>query len=356
MDNNFKRTIKFEKGKSFSITNIIKELNIKEYRIIGNRRMSFSSPASIWEGEENSIVFCTNKTSIGTKSKKIKDPVMLINESDASVVIAQKDIDIEKLFSENKTIILVDDPKRIYIEILNHCFPQKINRGKIHPSADIHHKAQIHSSVYIGPNCVIGQCDIGADSIIHANTVIDDNVIIGKKVIIHPGCVIGYGGFLFIRDELGHLNKFPHYGGVIIEDNVEILTLTNIERGTLGNTIIGSGTKIDNLCQIGHNVVIGKNCGITGCTIIGGSTKIGDNSWIAPNASIMDGIFIGEKVLIGLGAVVTKDVPNNTVMVGNPAMPLALFKKSHQFLKTISMEADDCQDESNQSNSNNHHQ
>jgi UDP-3-O-[3-hydroxymyristoyl] glucosamine N-acyltransferase len=147
-------------------------------------------------------------------------------------------------------------------------------------------------------------------------------IILGKNTFIGENCSIGNDGFGYIQDENKKWIKFPHYGDVVIGDDVEIGNNVCIDRGTLSNTIIGNGVKIDNLVHIAHNVEIGENTLIIAQTMIGGSSKIGKDCWISPSTSIKNGINIGDNVLIGMGAVVLKDVENNKVMVGNPAKEL----------------------------------
>jgi UDP-3-O-[3-hydroxymyristoyl] glucosamine N-acyltransferase len=132
-------------------------------------------------------------------------------------------------------------------------------------------------------------------------------------------CVIGGDGFGFWRMKSGELRKFPQIGGIVIEDNVEIHNHVSIDRGALGDTVIGEGTKIDNFVHVAHNVTIGKNCAIVAHAMIGGSVVIGDESWIGPSASILNGVKIGKNCVIGMGAVVVKDVPDDTIVKGNPA-------------------------------------
>ena len=134
-----------------------------------------------------------------------------------------------------------------------------------------------------------------------------------------PNTTIGGTGFGYEKNTDGEFELFPHIGGVRIEKNVDIGANTCIDRGTLGNTIIGAGSKIDNLVHIAHNVKIGRNCAIIAHSMIGGSTVINDNCWVAPSACVRDGISIGSNSIIGLGSVVVKPIPDNEVWAGNPA-------------------------------------
>lgn len=130
---------------------------------------------------------------------------------------------------------------------------------------------------------------------------------------------IGGDGFGYAREEDGALIKIPHAGNVVIEENVEIGSNTCIDRAVVGSTVIGAGTKIDNLVHIAHGVKIGKNCLIAAGAVIGGSCEIGDNCNIWVHASIKNKVKIGNGVTVGMGAVVLKDVPDGATVVGNPA-------------------------------------
>ena len=145
------------------------------------------------------------------------------------------------------------------------------------------------------------------------------DIIKGKNVIIGENCSIGNDGFQYIENPEGRLVKFPHFGNVIIEDDVEIGNNTCIDRGALSNTIIRKGVKIDNLVHIAHNVDIGENTMVVAQSMVAGSVKIGKNCWISPSSCIKNKIIIGDNVLIGMGAVVIRDVESNSVMIGNPA-------------------------------------
>jgi len=192
------------------------------------------------------------------------------------------------------------------------------------PSAEqrIHTNAIIHPTVKLAPGVVIGSgVTIGENAVIGPNTAIA-NAVIHEDVFIGANCSIGLSGFGYEKDETGVYWRFPHTGGVVIEKNVEIGSNTCIDRGSIGNTIIGTGVKIDNLVHVAHNVVIGPNALIIANTMIGGSTEIGEGAWVAPSVSLMNQIRVGEASVLGMGAVVLKDVEPGAVMVGNPAKPL----------------------------------
>lgn len=141
----------------------------------------------------------------------------------------------------------------------------------------------------------------------------------GDNCNIDETAVIGRDGFGYEPDEDGNLVFFPHFGHVIIGNNVDIGAHTCIDRGTINDTIIEDGAKIDNLVHIGHNCVIGKNVSITPGVVLGGSVVIGDGTFIGMNATIMEHLKIGKNVTIGMGAVVVKDVPDGETWFGNPA-------------------------------------
>ncbi|NQV19049.1 MAG: UDP-3-O-(3-hydroxymyristoyl)glucosamine N-acyltransferase [Armatimonadetes bacterium] len=233
------------------------------------------------------------------------------------------------LFSKNPRLDFTRILKKFFVQADEITIYNKTvsNTKKIDSTTLINNKAKIHPSVIIGPYCVIDECEIGEGSKIHSSVHIFKNVEIDKNVEIHSNCTIGTHGFGFVKTENGKWDKIPHIGGVKISDNVEIFAQTNVDRGTLNNTFIGKGVKIDHKCHIGHNVKIKENSIITACTIIGGSTEIGKNVWVGPNSSIMNNIKIGDNVFIGMASNVLKSVEKDVIVAGNPAKIIKNNKK-----------------------------
>jgi UDP-3-O-[3-hydroxymyristoyl] glucosamine N-acyltransferase len=202
----------------------------------------------------------------------------------------------------------------LFGELLNDEWPTTVGSA----SAD----SQIGSRVKLAAGAVIGpKVEIGDDVSIGPNSTIA-NTTIGSNVSIGANCSIGLRGFGFEKREDGTLIRFPQLGRVSIESHVEIGSNVCIDRGALGLTQIGAGSKIDNLVHIAHNVQIGKNTLVIANTMIGGSTCIGDGVWLAPSAALMNKISVGDNAIVGLGAVVTRSVEEGATVVGNPARRL----------------------------------
>jgi UDP-3-O-[3-hydroxymyristoyl] glucosamine N-acyltransferase len=171
---------------------------------------------------------------------------------------------------------------------------------------------------------------IGRDCTIHPSAVIYDNVVIGDRVTIKANAVIGGEGFGFIK------GKNPaHHGRVVIGNDVHIGSCTCIDRGTLGDTIIGDGAMIDNLVHIAHNAVIGKRASVIANAMIAGSCEVGNDAWIAPSASVRNGLPVGANAVVGIGAVVVSQVDPGQTVMGNPAMSQEGFKAMRAALKQL---------------------
>lgn len=255
-----------------------------------------------------------NETTLDWVKPKNPDRQQIVENSKANVVLVDEGV----LPVAGKVLIVVENPKRALAKVGNAFFVERPQPG-IHPTAIIDAQAEVGEDVYIGPYSVIGKASIGAGCVIDSNVRIYDGVILGKGCDIKAGAVLGGAGFGFEKDEDGNRFRFPQVGRLIIGDDVEVGANTCIDRGALSDTVIGDHTKINNLCHIAHNNRIGRNVVITGCVNVSGSNVIDDNVWIAPNASIRGFIHLGEGCTIGMGAVVTKDIPDGETWFGAPA-------------------------------------
>ena len=282
----------------------------QEYTLLGGQDNSITNIKPAVEADKGSLVWMS--------SQPLDFHELLANSAAAVFILPTPAPANLNGLAESKSLIFVADPRLAAITILSRFFRQRPHWGR-HPSAVIHPEAAVAADTYIGPNTVIGRCTIGSGSILYGNNYLYDGVTIGQNVTIHAGTVIGTDGFGYQESKEKEWLKFEHVGGVQIGDGVEIGANTCIDRGTLGNTVIGNGTKIDNLVHIAHNVSIGKHCLIIAHAMIGGSCTIGDHAWIAPNAGILQKTTIGENATIGLGAVVLQQVPPGETWAGVPA-------------------------------------
>ncbi|QYX29918.1 DapH/DapD/GlmU-related protein [Sphaerospermopsis torques-reginae] len=215
--------------------------------------------------------------------------------------------------------ILVSNPRLEFARILNRFVAEKPSET-IAKTAIIGDGVLLGSGVTIGEYVVIGKnVRIGDNTEIRNHVVIGDNTLIGSHCLIKSHTVIGEEGFGFDFEADNTPVRIPHIGSVEIGNNVEIGAFSTVVKATLEKTIIGSYVKVDDHVHIAHNVVIGEKTLLTACSIVGGSVTIGKGVWIAPNASITNKMSVGDRSFVGIGSVVNKDVPENSIVVGNPA-------------------------------------
>ncbi len=199
----------------------------------------------------------------------------------------------------------------------------------IGPLAVLEEGVVVGEGTAIGPLVYIGRGSrIGRDCLIYPQVTIRERVTLGDRVIVHSGAVIGSDGFGYAKDEQGRSVKIPQVGEVLIEDDVEIGANVTVDRGTLGRTWIKRGTKIDNLVQIAHNVVIGQDCILVAQVGISGSTILEDRVTLAGQVGVVDHVRIGHDTIVGAQAGVTKDAPPGSVLLGAPAAPHGEFKRT----------------------------
>jgi UDP-3-O-[3-hydroxymyristoyl] glucosamine N-acyltransferase len=260
--------------------------------------------------------------------------------SAATAIIAGREIS-----STRKTVIRVANPRVAFAKAMAIFFPEPKFSAGIHPSAVIAASAHIDATAHIGPHCTIGErVQLGANVVLQAGNFIgDDSVLgdatrlfpsvtiyartqIGRRVRIHAGTVIGSDGFGYVLDAGVH-RKVPQIGNVVIGDDVEIGSNVSVDRGALGSTIIGQGTKIDNLVQIAHNVEIGDHAIVIAQAGIAGSSKLGNFVILAGQAGIGGHLKLGDHVTIGAQAGVMTDISDGGKWLGSPAQPDKDFKR-----------------------------
>lgn len=233
----------------------------------------------------------------------------------AAILVPRRD----DLPSEGGTFIVVDNPRAAFAASVREFFEQRPTAG-ISPSAIVHDSAIVDPSASVGHFSVIGEgVKIGAGAEIRHHVVIGARVIVGANSVIKSHAVIGEEGFGIEPDADGNNVRLPHLGSVVLAESVEVGAFTTVCSGTIEPTTVGPFTKIDDHVHVAHNVSIGANVIITACAEISGSVRVGDRAWISPNASIVQGVTIGNDALIGIGGVVIRSVPASEVHFGNPA-------------------------------------
>lgn len=269
-------------------------------------------------------------------------------ETKAGAILVPQDLD-----GDDERWIRVDDPYFAIARIMTRWFSARPRPRGVSPHASIAASATLGNKVAVGPfttigeNVVIGNnvtifqnvsieagSTLGDDSIIYPNVVIYDGTRIGRRCIIHASVVIGSDGYGFAMHEGKH-HKIPQIGIVRIEDDVEIGAGTTIDRAALGETVIGEGTKIDNLVQIGHNVRIGKHCLLVSQVGIAGSTELGDHVFVAGQSGFSGHLKIGHRVQVAAKSAVLADVPDDTKVMGSPAVPFTEFARRQAAVKKL---------------------
>ncbi len=243
--------------------------------------------------------------------------------------------------------ISVLQPRLVFAKAINLFYPPKTLKSGIHSTAVIAPDAEIGTDVHIAPHVVISagtkvgdkviisanvtiyeKVVIGAGTVLHANCVIHERSEIGKNCVIHSGAVIGAEGFGFVPCNDGTWAKMPQVGRTILEDNVEVGCNAAIDRGAVGDTRIGKGSKIDNLVQIGHGCQLDENCLMAGQSGLAGGVKLGKNVILAGQAGITNHIKVGDRTVIGAQSGVGQDLDSDMQILGTPAINAKTFIKA----------------------------
>ena len=303
----------------------------------GNPQATVNGLAKIEEGQPGALSFLSNP--------KYEEYIYVTL---SSICIVNKTFTPIKEIPATLTLVKVDDAYACFAKLLEVYSQMSKKSPKIENPSFIADTASIGEGLYLGafayigenakignnvsiyPNAYIGDnVEIGEGSIIHPGASIYTDCKIGKNCIIHAGVIIGADGFGFVPDANGEYQKVPQIGNVILEDNVEVGSNSTIDRATMGSTIIRKGVKIDNLCQIAHNVEIGKNTAMAAQVGIAGSAKIGENVMIGGQAGISGHLFIADGAKIVAQSGIPSSVKKADTLMGSPGIPLEDFKKSY---------------------------
>ncbi len=302
-------------------------------KVIGDKDIVLTGICGIKEAKKGDITFLANEKYL-----------QLLETTNASAVITSPNMKLPKKIG--KTIILTENPSLAFAKLVAHWYPNGVDHPEgLHETAIIGQGVRLGKDVSIGAYVVIEKnveigdgsviyagsyighnTKIGKDCLIYPNVSIREKIQIGDRVIIHSGTVIGSDGFGFATVKGVH-HRIPQIGTVVIEDDVEIGANVTIDRARFDKTFIGKGTKIDNLVQIAHNVVIGENSIIVSQAGISGSTTVGSGVILAGQAGIVGHISIGDGAVVAAQAGVTKSVPANTKVSGYPAKPHSIAKR-----------------------------
>jgi len=236
-------------------------------------------------------------------------------------------------------LLVSDNPHLAFARVLDLFRPLELPAQGVHPNSAVHPEATVGEGVSIGPFAVVAEgasigpgavlfpgvyigkgASVGTDAILYPGVSVREGCVIGDRVVAHSNAVIGSDGFGYAR--VGNrYHKIPQRGIVRVGDDVEIGACVTIDRATIGETVIGRGTKIDNLVQVAHNVKVGEDCVLVSQVGIAGSTTVGDRVQLGGQAGLAGHIEVGSDVMVGAKSGVTKDVPSRSVVSGMPAIP-----------------------------------
>jgi UDP-3-O-[3-hydroxymyristoyl] glucosamine N-acyltransferase len=294
---------------NIKISEILKHIDDEgmKYKFVGNANDSVSGYSSFLQYKQGTMTWVRDKETF-LRDGKAEGYALIVSP--------------EEVAGNFRNHIISDNARNIYFSVMDNLFEEKREMPPVGANTYISPDVKIGDSVTIGANCVLdGDISIGDNSIIYHNVSIINKVKIGCNAVIQSGVRIGHDGFGWFLDEGGKQTMIVHKGGVDIGNNVLISNNSIIYRGTLGDTILGDDCKIDGLCHIGHNVIMGKGVYLVAGTILYGSVICKDHSYVATGV-IGDHTVLGEKSFVGMGSVVMRDVEQGETVVGIPARTL----------------------------------
>ncbi|HEY9175960.1 MAG TPA: UDP-3-O-(3-hydroxymyristoyl)glucosamine N-acyltransferase [Verrucomicrobiae bacterium] len=309
----------------FSITEIARHLGGE---VVGDSSIVLRNFAPADRAQPGDLTFAENEVFFARAE-----------QSAASAIIVDAPV------NSRKTLIRVPSARIAFAKVLPLFFPEPTYTPGVHPTAVVAATAKVDASAHIGPHCVVGEgasigprsvllahvfvgpeCVLGEDTMLFPHVTLYARSTLGKRVRIHAGTVIGADGFGYVQDGGIH-RKVPQIGHVIIHDDVELGANVTVDRGALGPTVIGRGTKIDNLVQIAHNVNIGEHCIVVSQAGISGSTRLGDYVVIAGQVGLAGHLKIGNRVTVAAQSGVMHNIPDGEKWFGYPAQPDRQMKR-----------------------------
>lgn len=310
--------------------------------IVGDPAVTVDNVSKIEEGKAGTLAFLANP--------KYENYLYI---SDASIVLVNRDFNPRQ--AVKATMIKVDDAYQAFASLLDLYIKARESMKTgieqpsfIHQTSVLGEHCWVAAFAYIGRNVKIGNqvkiyphvfvgenVTIDDGTILYSGVKIYDDTVIGKRCIIHSGAVIGSDGFGFAPQDDNTYKKIPQIGNVIIEDDVEIGANTTIDCGTMGSTIIYKGVKLDNLIMVAHNCEIGENTVMAGLTGMAGTTKIGKNCRFAGQVGLAGHLTIGDNVQIGAQSGITKNVKDNQIILGSPAMEIKQAIRMYTVLRNL---------------------
>ena len=302
-----------------SISDVISFLGDRLQAVEGDDSATVGSVAPISPGEPGALSFAVaEKVDLGDALARTLSTAVLV---DRPGVLAG-DLPDGPADRAVQVVLVVESPRLEFARVTAAFFVRPREVG-VHPSASVDPEAELGSECYVGPGAVIeadvvlgDRCTVGPNAVLLRGTSVGDDCWVG------PNTTIGGVGFGYAREPDGTPVLLPHLGGVRIGDRVEIGANTAVDRGTLEHTVIEDDAKIDNLVHIAHNCVVGEGAFVIATSILCGSVRIGPRAWIAPNASVLEGISVGADATVGLAATVTRPVEPGVTVVGSPARPI----------------------------------
>ncbi len=318
---------------------------IIEGEVTGNPRVEVTGLSKIEEGKKGTLSFLSNS--------KYEE---YIYSTESSICIVNDSFSPSKGLPSTLTLIKVPDAYACFAKLLEFYDTMRKEEPRIEQPSFIDDSAEVSPGVYIGafsyvgrnvkvgegvaiyPNVNIGEnVVIGEGTKIYAGATIYRDCVIGENCTIHSGAVVGADGFGFAPNAQGEFDRIPQIGNVILEDNVDIGANTTVDRATMGSTVIRSGSKIDNLVQIGHNVEIGNNSAMAAQVGVAGSTKIGKNVMVGGQVGFAGHQKIGDQVMIAAQSGVVGDVKDGKKIMGSPSFESDDYKKSYLGFRRLPM-------------------